>query len=389
MKKKNLVGQKFEKLTVISAASNIEPQNGNGRSFTAWNCQCECGNIIIIRTGTLTAKQQKSCGCITLQSGVVIKSGQVFNRLTTISYDSGYWNCQCECGNLTNSLTHHLISGNTKSCGCLKTETTKQNQKLSLPSVTKYEPNITSARKLWRQYCYQDKLCNLSFEQWFEISQKECFYCGANQSNEYNVFSSKKHASQFAKDNGDFLYNGLDRIDSSLPHTLDNVVSCCWTCNRAKNERTTKEFYKYIDRLKFNVFMRPKISLQLPLNYLLVSIKGAYRYYLLNYGKMEIDLQTFYTYSQLPCYYCGVEKSNYFNVYLKDKKASQNAKDGAHFYYNGIDRLDNDKSHTIDNIVPCCYWCNFAKGRLALPEFQAWIKRVQTFQKNKLISVKD
>jgi hypothetical protein len=95
-------------------------------------------------------------------------------------------------------------------------------------------------------------------------------------------------------------------------------------------------------------------------------------------------LQTFYTYSQLPCYYCGEKGSNYYNVYLKDKKSSQNAKDGAHFYYNGVDRLDNSLAHNLENIVPCCYWCNFAKMELTLLEFQDWIKRIQNYQKMKL-----
>jgi hypothetical protein len=386
MKKKNLIGQKFEKLTVISAAPNIFPKTGNGRSFTAWNCQCECGNIIVVRTGTLTGKLQKSCGCHISQFGIAIKPGQKFNKLTTITYDNGYWNCLCECGNTTTALTHHLLSNNTKSCGCLKVETTRKNQKLSLPVVTKFEPRITSARRLWRQYCYQDKLCDLTFDQWFNVSQKDCFYCGANPYSTYNYFITKADAIQETKNKGYFIYNGLDRTDNSLPHTLSNVVPCCPICNRAKAERTIEEFHKYITTLKIDDFTVPTKLLTLPQGYLLVSVKIAYRHYLKNYKTMEIDLPTFYTLSQLPCFYCDAEKTNYFNVYLKDKKASQSAKNGAHFYYNGIDRLDNTKTHTIENVAPCCYYCNFAKGKLALPEFQAWIKRVKDFRQSKLVN---
>ena len=319
--------------------------------------------------------------------------GQTFGRLTVISEKiigepkdtRAHWNCQCKCGNTIVVSTNHLTSGNTKSCGCLKSDTTRENQKLSLPMVTKYEPHIATARRVWKSYGYQDKKCILIFDEWLLLSQQHCFYCGIAPSNEYNYFIKKKDASQEAKNNGNFFYNGLDRIDSSLPHTIDNVVSSCSICNRAKNERTTEKFYQYISQLKISdQFDKPQL-LTLPSSYLLVSIKLAYRNYLRNYGLMEIDLQTFYTYSQLPCYYCDTEKSNYFNVYLKDRKSSQTAKDGAHFYYNGIDRLDSYKTHTIDNIVPCCYWCNFAKSKLALPEFQNWIRRVQKFQKTKLV----
>ena len=32
------------------------------------------------------------------------------------------WSCLCECGNQTRSSTHDLLSGHTKSCGCLRKE---------------------------------------------------------------------------------------------------------------------------------------------------------------------------------------------------------------------------------------------------------------------------
>jgi hypothetical protein len=44
---------------------------------------------------------------------------------------------------------------------------------------------------------------------------------------------------------------------------------------------------------------------------------------------------------------CGIEKF-IFTYYGK-------------YVYNGIDRLDNTKGYTIDNIVPCCYKCNVLK----------------------------
>ncbi len=36
---------------------------------------------------------------------------------------------------------------------------------------------------------------------------------------------------------------------------------------------------------------------------------------------------------------------------------------------NGIDRVENDLGYTVENCVPCCYMCNFMKGRLSLREF--------------------
>ena len=39
---------------------------------------------------------------------------------------------------------------------------------------------------------------------------------------------------------------GLDRVNNKLDYTMDNVVSCCTTCNIMKNVYTTKEFLEHI-----------------------------------------------------------------------------------------------------------------------------------------------
>jgi len=42
---------------------------------------------------------------------------------------------------------------------------------------------------------------------------------------------------------------GLDRVDPIGAHTLGNVVSCCETCNVAKNNLTLKQFVTHIERI--------------------------------------------------------------------------------------------------------------------------------------------
>lgn len=46
------------------------------------------------------------------------------------------------------------------------------------------------------------------------------------------------------------------------------------------------------------------------------------------------------------------------------------------YAWNGIDRVDNQKGYTIENCVPCCKQCNFAKRDCTLDDFVAWIDRV-------------
>jgi hypothetical protein len=93
-----------------------------------------------------------------------------------------------------------------------------------------------------------------------------------------------------------------------------------------------------------------------------------------------MSVEEFYAISQMECYYCGNTPNNFFDRGKSDKKASDKTKLNGNFYYNGLDRIDRSLPHNKDNVVPCCYWCNFAKSKLALSEFQDWIRRVQEFQ---------
>ena len=57
---KNLIGQKFGKLTVLERAENAT--DGHAQ----WKCQCDCGNENFITTAAhLVTGNTKSCGCST------------------------------------------------------------------------------------------------------------------------------------------------------------------------------------------------------------------------------------------------------------------------------------------------------------------------------------
>lgn len=59
---KNLTGQRFGKLIVLSRGNN----KGEG---SAWNCLCDCSNKCLIRGSCLrkTNRSTKSCGCLRLE----------------------------------------------------------------------------------------------------------------------------------------------------------------------------------------------------------------------------------------------------------------------------------------------------------------------------------
>lgn len=75
--------------------------------------------------------------------------------------------------------------------------------------------------------------------------------------------------------------------------------------------------------------------------------------------------EDFISLTQQNCAYC-------------DKPPSQklaSSQNGA-IVYTGVDRADNTKGYTPDNVLPCCRQCNFAKGPLSVKEFVEWIKKV-------------
>lgn len=54
------IGSKFGKLIVIE--SSIPIQDGNQRTLAS-KCQCECGNVIVMRNYVLRRPRTRSCGC--------------------------------------------------------------------------------------------------------------------------------------------------------------------------------------------------------------------------------------------------------------------------------------------------------------------------------------
>jgi hypothetical protein len=51
-----------------------------------------------------------------------------FGRLTVLERigsrgEHALWRCRCECGRIVEVMSHHLLAGNTQSCGCLVIDT--------------------------------------------------------------------------------------------------------------------------------------------------------------------------------------------------------------------------------------------------------------------------
>jgi len=144
--------------------------------------------------------------------------------------------CKCDCGREKEILYQNIIS-NVVSCGCYKKDQNKEQGLLKI----KLTDNLTRQIKyLYAQHksnCkYINKLNNISIEDYGKLVFSNCHYCNSNPS---NLVKNKKYG-------GPFFYNGLDRINSDLDYSIENCVTCCIKCNRAKNNMTYDEFKNWV-----------------------------------------------------------------------------------------------------------------------------------------------
>lgn len=169
------VGNVHGKLTVIE-------RGGSRHGAAAWLCQCECGSMVTVAGTSLRYRHVRSCGCLRAESLAKILTGRTFGKLTALCQNGrcktgGFmWLCECDCGNTVRVRTGSLMNGHTRSCGCLP----KGSQKLPVGEAafnslfTRYK---RSAKK-------RDIEWYLTKEQMKSITKQRCFYCDANPSSE-------------------------------------------------------------------------------------------------------------------------------------------------------------------------------------------------------------
>ena len=90
---------------------------------------------------------------------------QVFGKLKAITFigsdkkNNAIWKCECECGNIVNVIASSLKTGNTKSCGCLRS----LNAQIQNKRNTKHGDSKNKFYKTWMNRwhrCYNPKDSN-------------------------------------------------------------------------------------------------------------------------------------------------------------------------------------------------------------------------------------
>lgn len=240
LSEKDIAGKKFNSLTAIQRDKSIKGKN-------YWEFKCDCGLIKSILKYDVINGKTISCGCINggyLKRLEKIKSdmiGKKFNKLLIeefayVKQGNSYWKCLCDCGKEVIVPRHALKSNNTTSCGCAKIYNNKKGE--------------IGLKRLYSQYKSQavknDREFNISIEEFKRLTSSTCTYCGSSPVSVIMIRVNKnKEVQEFSK----YLYNGLDRVDSSKDYNLDNVVPCCKWCNIAKRDRSVEDFLNHISNI--------------------------------------------------------------------------------------------------------------------------------------------
>jgi len=186
--RRNLIGEKFGKLTVTSFCEYKEI--GKGRREPYWNCTCTCSNVKKVRQSCLVTKSVRSCGCLLKE---------VYKNLSKLQ--------------------------------------TKRN---------KLPVGVAAFNCLYSSYKSRAKLKNREFkltkDDFRFFTKQNCHYCGA--------VPKQIHPKRNRKHNGTYTFNGLDRKDNKLGYIKSNIITACGTCNKAKHTLTYEQFIDWLEVIK-------------------------------------------------------------------------------------------------------------------------------------------
>jgi len=189
------------------------------------------------------------------------------------------------------------------------------------------------------------KMKNLEFtiplETFLEYVQLPCYYCGIIQEKGFN---------------------GLDRLDSSAHYTVENCVGCCEMCNMMKGTISPSVFVHRVEHILTNLRLIEGTLYPTEFSNTKGCTYSSYKGRAKDKGLcFEITEKQFSEKRQSPCYLCGKEQS------------------GTH--KNGLDRMDNSKGYTEENVHSCCGDCNYLKRNYEYDTLMTKCHMIYAYQK--------
>lgn len=219
----DITGQRFGRLIALKPT-----ENRSSKGSIMWLCKCDCGTIKEISIANLRNKRTKSCGCLAREltskrqseSGYNL-TGKRFGRLKVIKAvgkrknDGRIWLCKCDCGNTTEVSARTLVSGHTRSCGCLQIE---HITRLGLSNKGKNNPaynhDLTDEERSKNKFQRGSDEAKKARIETYKRDNYTCNICGSKGGDLH-----AHHLDSFA-----------DNIDKRFD--LDNLITLCAECHK-------------------------------------------------------------------------------------------------------------------------------------------------------------
>jgi hypothetical protein len=148
------------------------------------------------------------------------------------------YRCRCDCGNEKVIVHRELHRGHTTSCGCVRFSRLRAGLN-KLPHGQAAFNLVLGSYK--RQAKARDLVFELDIETFRALTSSDCYYCGTPPSQVWCGSTS-------ARINGNYTYNGIDRVDNDRGYVDGNVRPCCGQCNRSKRDLTEAAFLAWLAR---------------------------------------------------------------------------------------------------------------------------------------------
>lgn len=233
-KNKFTANQKFNKLIFI------EFDSIDIHGHEKWKCLCDCGIYKVIRASSVISGATKSCGCLPTNQ-IENFAGQKFNRYTFVEYKftdryrQSHWLCRCDCGNEKIICSNKVKSGLTKSCGCYQKEVASKRKGNKHPKWRKDLTKIERESNRNRNLSPKTRKWRLKV---FKRDKYTCQCCGVLKQylNAHHIYSYHSH--------------------KKLRYKTSNGVTLCKNCHRKFHKEfgnkfnTRKQFTKFKNTFK-------------------------------------------------------------------------------------------------------------------------------------------
>lgn len=198
--------------------------------------------IFVLKMAHYTKKQKGNIvsECVGQKYGKLTVTRFVEYRRTPKSYKVPMVECKCDCGNTKIVSLWDIRTGKTKTCGMNH----PHYEDRSLPAFNHIYDHSYRARAIRSGIPFE-----LTKEQFRELASQPCHYCGVppeNVSYRPSRVAKVRGTITTGKQRSQWIYNGLDRIDSDKGYTINNVVACCGICNHAKHTMSYRDFIRWL-----------------------------------------------------------------------------------------------------------------------------------------------